>query len=251
MTARSTRVAVVWACALSCGLMRGQQATPQASSSQPAATGASTQDAGAVQIDRVVAIVNDDLILESDVDEERRFAVFQPYSVPVGSFSRAEAIERLVDRTLILQQARVQPEKRPTDAEVEANLMDMRKDILACRQYKCDTDAGWQSFLKANGFTDAELNKIWRERMETLAFIEQRFRTGISISDAEAREYYTKTLLPKYAARNATAPKFDSISDRIREILLQEQVSKLLDDWLKALRASGNVQMVTDGEAVK
>ena len=33
-----------------------------------------------VQIDRVVAIVNGDLILESDVDEERRFAAFQPYS---------------------------------------------------------------------------------------------------------------------------------------------------------------------------
>lgn len=215
---------------------------------QQASATTTAQDPGATQIDRVVAIVNDQLILESDVDEERRFAVFQPYSDPVGSFSRSQAIQRLIDRALILQQAREQPRKPITDAEVIANLQDMRKDILACKEYKCETPEGWQRFLAANGFTEAELIQHWRERMETLQFIEERFRMGIRISDADARNYYTKTLLPQYALRHATAPKFDSISDRIREILLQQQVSSLLDDWLKDLRASGNVRMVTTAE---
>jgi hypothetical protein len=208
-----------------------------------------SQTAGATQIDRVVAIVNDDLILESDVDEERRFVVFQPYSDPAGSYSRAKAIERLIDRDLIQQQAHEQSRKPITDAEVAANLQDLRKDILACKEYKCETPEGWQKFLAANGFTEAELLKRWRERMETLQFIEERFRMGIRISDSEVKDYYTKTLLPEYAKRNATAPKLDSISDRIREILLQQQVGGLLDDWLKALRASGSVRMVTASEA--
>ena len=264
------QAAVLCACVQSCGLARAQTATSHSKVIQQSTTAtlqnpivtqqkatatsaksasAAAEDAGATQIDRVVAVVNDDLILESDVDEERRFVVFQPYSAPEGAFSRSQAIERLIDRTLILQQARVQPENMPTDAQVAANLADLRKDILACKQYKCETDAGWQSFLKANGFTQTELTKLWRVRMETLAFIEQRFRNGINVTDSEAREYYTKTLLPQYVQRKAAPPKFDTISDRIREILLQEQVSKLLDDWLKALRASGDVRMVTVGEA--
>ena len=212
---------------------------------------ASSQTAGATQIDRVVAIVNDDLILESDVEEEQRFAVFQPYSEPVGAFTRAKAIERLIDRDLIQQQARVQPRKPITDAEVSANLVDLRKDILACKEYKCETPEGWQKFLAAHGFTESELLKRWRERMETLQFIEERFRQGIRISDVQVKDYYAKTLLPEYAKRNATAPKLDSISDRIREILLQQQVGGLLDDWLKALRASGSVRMVTASEAAE
>ena len=219
-----------------------------AASGQETSKAASGQGAGAQEIDRVVAIVNGDLILESDVDEERRFAAFQPYSDPTGSFSRAEAIQRLIDRTLILQQAREQPQKPITDAEVAANLKDLRKDILACKQYKCETEEGWSKFIEANGFTEAELAAHWRERMETLQFIEQRFRMGIRISDKEVKDYYTKTLLPQYAARKATAPKLDTISDRIREILLQQQVSGLLDDWLKALRASGSVRMVAASE---
>lgn len=217
---------------------------------QAAASSPSHMD-GAIQIDRVVAIVNDDLILESDVDEERRFVVFQPYSDPAGSFSRAKAIQRLIDRDLIQQQARERPRKPITDAEVNANLQDLRKDIFACKEFKCETDAGWQKFLAANGFTEVELIKRWRERMETLQFIEDRFRQGIRISDADVKDYYTKTLLPEYAARHATAPKLDSISDRIREILLQQQVGGLLDDWLKALRASGNVRMITANEVAE
>jgi hypothetical protein len=218
-----------------------QQPAPEAS---PKAA-----ETAATQIDRVIAIVNGDLILESDVDEERRFAVFQPYSLPVGSFSRSEAIDRLIDRELILQQAAEQPRKPITDAEVAANLNDLRKDILACKQYKCETSEGWQNFIKANGFTEQELLQHWRLRMETLQFIEERFRMGIRISDADVKTYYTKTLLPQYAARKATPPKLDSISDRIHEILLQQQVSGLLDDWLKTLRASGDVRMVGVAEA--
>lgn len=209
------------------------------------------QPSGVVELDRVVAIVNGDLVLESDIDEERRFVVFQPYSEPTGSFSRAQAIQRLIDRTLILQQAKEQPRKPITDKDVQANLTDLRKDILVCKQYKCDTTEGWTRFLRDNGFTEEELQRHWRDRMETLQFIEDRFRMGIRISDQDAKDYYAKELVPKYAERKVTPPKFDAISDRIREILLQEQVGKLLDDWLKALRASGDVRMVTVDEVTQ
>ena len=229
-----------------------QQVTARTDSGASTATSATamtaSQAAGAVQIDRVVAIVNDDLILESDVDEERRMTAFLPYSDPAGAFSRSKAIERLIDRDLIQQQASVQPQKPITDAQVNANLQDVRKDIFACKEYKCETEAGWHKFLADHGFTEAELTKRWRERMETLQFIEDRFRQGIRIPDTDVKEYYTKTLLPQYAERHAKAPPLDSISDRIREILLQKQVGALLDDWLKALRASGSVRMVTANE---
>ncbi len=42
-----------------------------------------------VVLDRLVAVVNGDMILESDVDEERRFEEIQPYRSAVDS-TRAE-----------------------------------------------------------------------------------------------------------------------------------------------------------------
>src|SRR5437763_1845414 len=45
-----------------------------------------------VEIDRVVAIVNGTLILDSDVDEERRFTELQPFRDRRNDFSRDRAI---------------------------------------------------------------------------------------------------------------------------------------------------------------
>jgi peptidyl-prolyl cis-trans isomerase SurA len=206
---------------------------------------------GTVQIDRVVAIVNGDLILESDVDEERRFAAFQPYRESTDMFSRTDAINRLIDRTLILQQDGEQAMPTISDEAVAVDILDLRKAIFACRSYHCETDAGWQHFLVDNGFTDEEFRQRWRDRMVTLRFIEQRFRMGIRIEPAEIDQYYQQTLLPEYASRHVSPPKVDAIRDRIQEILLQQRVGRLLDDWLKALRASGDVQIATPGEVAR
>jgi hypothetical protein len=201
-----------------------------------------------VLMDQVVAVVNGDLVLESDVDEERRMAAFQPFSDKTKPFDRSTAIDRLVDRALILQQEKLQPQEPITDADVEKQLATLRKDIPACKQYHCETEAGWQKFIADQGFTMPELMERWRERMRVLRFIEMRFKMGIRISPAEIKTYYDKTLLPEYAKQKAAPPKLETISDRIQEILLQQRVGALLEDWLKSLKAEGSVRMAKAGE---
>ncbi len=201
-----------------------------------------------VLVDQVIAVVNGDLILESDVDEERRFAAFQPFTTPPSDFSREAAVDRLIDRALIVQQARLQPQGAVTLDQAKAELTTLRKELPACRQYHCESDEGWKKFVNAQGFTLEELAARWQQRMEILAFIEQRFRMGIRISPEEIKTYYEKTMLPEYARQNAKAPALDAISERIQEVLLQRQVSSLLNDWLQSLKAQGAVRMMKPGE---
>ena len=78
--------------------------------------------------------------------------------------------------------------------------------------------------------------------------IEVRFRNGIRISDDEIKNYYTNTMLPEYAKQKVAPPKLETISPRIEEVLLQQQVGNLLRDWLKSLRAQGNVWVMKPGE---
>jgi hypothetical protein len=200
-------------------------------------------------LDRVVAVVNDDLILESDVDEEQRFESIEPYRTTDENRSRERTVRRLIDRDLIAQQAEL--EKQDTavsDKELDAQIMTLRKDIPTCKQYHCETDAGWKKYLGDHGFTVEEFRNRWRQRMELLNFIEVRFRNGSQISDAEIKTYYEKTMLPEYAKRNATPPKLETIAPRIEEVLLQQQVGNLLRDWLKSLRAQGRVRIMSPDE---
>jgi peptidyl-prolyl cis-trans isomerase SurA len=209
---------------------------------------AGTQNGAGVVLDRVVAVVNGDVILESDVDEERRFEEIQPYR-STTNFTRDRTIERLIDRALILQQSALEPEDAVPDKDLDDQLMTLRKDSPACKQFHCETDAGWKKYVEDHGFTVEEFRERWRKRMELLKFIEVRFRNGITISDGEIKSYYENTMLPEYAKRNVTPPKLETISNRIEEVLLQQQVGALLEDWLKSLRAQGSVRMMTPGEA--
>jgi peptidyl-prolyl cis-trans isomerase SurA len=196
-----------------------------------------------VPLDSVVAIVNGDLILESDLDGEQRMMAFQPFRDQTAA-TRDQLIDRLIDRDLTLQQMQLQPGKPIGDAEVDAELALLRKGIPACAAYRCETDAGWERFVADQGFTLPELRDRWRQRMEVLRFIEQRFRMGIRISQQEIDNYYKTTLAPAYQKQSAAPPAEASVSDRIQEILLQQQVNDLLDDWLKTLRAQGSVRML-------
>jgi len=216
----------------------------QTTAAQPSPAAAETK------LDRVDAIVNNDLILDSDVDEERRLEALQPFHVSTEAFSRDKAIERLIDRALILQQAELQSQDTITDAQLKTETDALRKNIPDCKNKKfdCETDAGWSSFLAANGFTVEEFNRRWRERMQVLRFIEQRFRAGIKITPEEIEAYYTKTMLPEYARQNTKPPPLDSISDRIQGVLLEQRVSDLLGDWLKSLRAQGSIVVLHANE---
>jgi len=205
------------------------------------------QEHGA-EVDRVVAIVNGELILDSDVDQERRFAALLPYGEAGGAYIREKAVERLINRKLILQQSRLQPDDAITAEDAEQDLDNLRKEIPDCKEYHCETKAGWDKYLATEGFTEQSLTELWRQRMEVLAFIERRFRMGVKITPEQIQSYYTKTLLPLYAAQHAKAPPVDAISERIQEVLLQQQVSNLLSDWLLSLRAQGSVVLLHPGE---
>jgi len=214
---------------------------------EPASAVHSATQQGTV-LDRVVAVVNGTPILESDLDEEQRFERIQPYTGG-GDFPREKALQRIINRSLVFEEARRQQEAiEVSDEELDKQLATLRNDIPACRQFHCETDAGWQKYLSENGFTVAEFRDRWRQRMEVLRFIQMRFQSGVHITDDQIREYYEKTMLPEYHRQNATPPKLEAVSQRIEEVLLQQQVTNLLRDWLASLRAQGTVRIIRQDE---
>jgi len=226
--------------------LRAQVTPPTTPGTSAPLTAPASSNQGVV-VDRVIAVVNSDLILESDVQEELRFAAFEPFR-DRSHYTREQAVERLIDRDLILQQAKQQAEDAVTPAEVQTQLDELRKDIPACKQFHCETADGWAKFAAAQGFTVEEVNKRWQQRMETLKFVELRFRMGIRIEPADIKTFYDKTLVPEYTRQHATPPKIDAVSDRIQEVLLEQRVTSLLDDWLKSLRAQGSVRIIKPDE---
>jgi peptidyl-prolyl cis-trans isomerase SurA len=79
-----------------------------------------------VVLDHVVAVINGSVILESDVQEEMRLAVLQPFS-DSGRYTPKRALQRLIDRALILQQMQAAEELTPpSPEEVQQRVNELR-----------------------------------------------------------------------------------------------------------------------------
>ena len=200
--------------------------------------------AQAVVLDRVVAVVNNQVILASDVDDEVRLAVLDPGGAGVV-LTPQHALEQLISRALIQQQIHQEDTQsaEPTQAEVDARLKEIRREVPACIHFNCASEQGWAAFLAAHGLTPKRVETYLRYRVQILRFIEQRFRQGIRITPEEIEKYYRETLLPQYAT-GETIPPLDEVAPRIQEILLERQVNVLFDDWLRNLRRQGNVEVL-------
>jgi hypothetical protein len=195
-----------------------------------------------VVLDHVVAVINGSIILQSDVQEELGYAVLQPFSDTARNTPK-RALQRLIDRDLILQQMRTaEAITPPTPEEVQKRIAELRQVIPECAQYHCETDAGWQAFLKSKGLTEKEVERHWRQRLMILSFIQSRFGSGVRITPAEIADYYHKILTTQLHGEKP--PPLSAVSSRIEEILLQQRVSSLLLEWLQSLKSEGSVSIL-------
>ncbi len=199
----------------------------------------------AVLLDRVVAVINGDVVLGSDVLEEERFERLQPFQAKANGNPDQQAMDRVINRTLILQQLKELKEPpQIKDTDLQTQIGDLRKHLPACGGDKCETEAGWNAVLASQGFTQEQFEHRWRVRMLVLHFIEQRFRAGVRVAKPEIQAYYDNSFVPQFKKRNLPPPPLAKVSARIDEILLQQHVNGLLAEWLNSLKDQGNVAIL-------
>ena len=203
------------------------------------------QPASPVVLDSAVAVVNRHVILASDIDEEIRLSVLDPGQAGQGTLTPKRALDQLISRAIIEQQIRREDAEaaEPSPEDVEARLAEIRRELPACVRQNCATDEGWKAFLSAHDLTPERVDAYLRYRLEILRFIELRFRPGIRIAPQDIETYYRNTLLPEYGPGDAV-PVLEKVSPRIAEILLQQQVTAMFDEWLTNLRKQGDVEVV-------
>ena len=199
----------------------------------------------AILLDRVVAVINGDVVLGSDVLEEERFERLQPFQAKGKGSPDQQAMDRVINRTLILQQLKELKEPpQIKEADLKTQIGDLRKHLPACGGDKCETESGWNAVLASQGFTQEQFEHRWRVRMLVLNFIEQRFRAGVRLAKPEIQAYYDNSFVPQFKKRNLTPPPLARVSARIDEILLQQHVNGLLAEWLNSLKDQGNVAIL-------
>lgn len=114
-------------------------------------------------IDRVVAIVEEQLITASDVTLEADLARLDASPVPFWSRGHGEALHRLIDAAVIREIARDVVLYRPTDEQIGERVTAMRE--------RFPDRASWQDFLTGRGLDEDGLRAVMERRMVVEAYL--------------------------------------------------------------------------------
>ena len=190
-------------------------------------------------VDRMVAVVNKHVILESELDQATRVE-FLLQRKPIATLTAADRVamlDRLIERSLLDQQIMNPGMLDPTPQELAAKVKEVRAGIPAA-----GTDAQWKVLLSSYGLTQEDLEEQLTDQVRILRFIDLRFRGLVRVDTSAIETYYQQTFLPEVRRRNAPEPKLEEVSDKIEQILIEQRIDELLNNWLKTLRAQAHIE---------
>lgn len=184
--------------------------------------------------DRLLVLVNRDVITESDVN----WALALDPALPVLELSaenRRGMLERLIDQKLLLQEAEKLPRNEPTEDEITEYI---NKELIV-------PFGGNEKFLermKKVGLEQAMLREVVRRRLEVLKYVDFRFRSFIFIKPEEIEQYYRDTEIPQAARKGLGAPELnDKLRTEIESKLINTRVNSELDRFFDETRAQAQI----------
>jgi peptidyl-prolyl cis-trans isomerase SurA len=190
-------------------------------------------------LDRIVASVNGHVILQSDLDEELRYESLMSgheQKTPTPS-DRKVALDRVVDRELLSEQASTTEFTQTTADEIDKQLEQIKSD------YAPSDKTSWGEALSRHGFTETEVRARIALELNQLKMIDVRLRPSVQIENGAIEEYYNRRFLPEVRRSGAQPVSFQEAAPKIREVLTQQRISDALASWLETLRSQAQIRI--------
>ncbi len=190
-------------------------------------------------VERVVAVVNGQIILLSEWDSAARLEVLLDHKSleSITDASRRATLDRLIDRELLHGEMENSSVSRSTPEAVAAKIQDVR------HQYpEASTDAGWSTILTRYGVSQQEMEAAVEAELDGLRLLDFRLRSSAQPDAAQINRYYLTEYEPAMHAKRARPAPLAEVTPQIREILTQQKLAELTTSWLQTLRAQANVQ---------
>jgi hypothetical protein len=190
-------------------------------------------------LDGVVASVNRRPILRSDWGEAIAFEAFMRQK-PLSQVAEAErvlALQHLIDRQLLKAQMGDEKYLQPSDQALQQDLAKLREQVPNGKD-----EATWQKLLSSYSLNEEKVREHLRTEVQVMNFVEVRLRPNVHIDQDEVESYYNKQLLPDLQASGAKAVPLNDVASRIRELLTEQSIDELLDNWLHNLRQQATIR---------
>ena len=191
-------------------------------------------------IDRLMAVVNRQIITLGDVEQELKMQVVDPTAGVLAGVSSSQqekmsqdvVVQRLIEQTLIREQIQQFPGLEIDDEQVESQVASVEKSV------------GGAQKLAEMKIDIGTLRDRLRWQLQVMRFIDYRFRQFVVVDTKEIEAYYQNQFLPELQKRNVVpAPELPDVEERIRKIVTEEKLNIQVDEWLASLRKDATIEV--------
>jgi len=188
--------------------------------------------------DRVLAVVDEDPILASDVERVIKLGLLQPNPGEADAQFRRRALDGLIEQRLQFHEIdRFGFEQVPVD--------EIAKQVAQIRSRFPD-DASFQKALREVGLDPKKLNQLVARQLLVLTYVDERLGPRVFVSLDEINRYYRSVLVPEVQRQGKQAPLIEDVREDIREVLKQQKLTSEMEKWAQELRDKADVVIYPD-----
>jgi hypothetical protein len=185
-------------------------------------------------VDRIVARVDNDIILLSDMQELARYQSF----LDEKTQSEAELLDHLIDQWIVRNEARAALFPQPSDEEVQRSLERLKRSF--------SSPEAFEERERQAGLTDADVIRMLKLQLYLSNYLDSRFRAAIQVDENAIEDFYKTRVVPRAEARGQTPPTLEAARGFIQEALVQRAINVQADRWLKESRSRVQVEKLLD-----
>ncbi len=186
-------------------------------------------------VDRIVAHIEDDIILQSQV---RELGAFQQL-VDGHSEGDDKLLEELIEQWMVETEATASHFPQPAQSEVDRELARLREHFSNPEAYA--------SRLNELGLSAAQVRELLTRQIYVERYVDYKFRPSVQIEPTDIDAYYQKEFLPELAKGNQPAPHRADVEEQIRELLIQRRISDMTSKWLDDTKSRLKIEIETAG----
>jgi hypothetical protein len=185
-------------------------------------------------LDRIVARVENDIILLSDIQALSRYQQL----VEGKSETPVQILDRLIDQWIVQTEAEVAHFPHPSDADMDRGLSRLQKSFASTEEY--------EERKKEIGLDDSEIRRTIGTQVYLSSYLDSRFRPSVQIDPKAIEDFYQTAVLPVAKARGQEPPSLEAARDSIQEALIQQKINEQADRWLKESRLRLHIEKLLE-----
>lgn len=189
-------------------------------------------------VDRVVALVDEEPILLSDLERVIGLGLIARHPGESDESLRRRTLDRLIE--LRLRQNEL---GRFGFQQVPVEEVDLQFDAV---RERFDSDEAFQAELERLGIDEQGVRQLLARQLATLSFVEERLGSRVFVSIEEIRRYYDETLVPELAKSGQPPPPIEEVRESIRAVLREQKLDREIERWTDELRRAADIVDLLD-----